>query len=174
MPSQFWWPPLKEMLTWPHSSRDARGEGVPCLLELWVATGISWHLGLWLWLFLPHTPFPTVCLISLCLRLLKIYMRACRDYVNNPASCIHFKILILMASAETLFLSKMVTFRGSPGLDVDIFWGPFSSLPHLHSIHFHSYPLILLKYLSLSENNKIKYLSLSPHRSCIYTSNPWA
>lgn len=136
-----------KVLTWPHSSRDARGEALPCLYGFWWLLAF---LGLWLHLFLPHSL--SHCVSNLPLHLSsKVYMGAFRDCINNSGLRLHFKILILMASAETLFLSKMVSFTGSPGLDVDIFWGPFFSLPRLHSVHFHSDSLILLKYLSLSE-----------------------
>ena len=63
-------------------------------------------------------------------------MRALRDYVNNPGLGLHFKVLILMASAETLLLSKMVSFTGSPGLDVAVFWGRHFSAYHIYTFIF--------------------------------------
>lgn len=52
-------------------------------------------------------------------------MVAFRTRLDNPEYFSHLKILFSITSAKTLFPQK-VTFTGSRGLDLDIFWGAIS------------------------------------------------
>ena len=85
----------------------------------------------WLWLhhsnlcFHLHSVFPSVCLVFLCLSLIRTLVIAFRVHTVKPRCSPTFEILNFIAAGKTL-LSNKVTFTGSKNRTWYL-WGRFSA-----------------------------------------------